>query len=74
MIITSMKNESVLGNTYGVPVIKNQKDYRRFKEGLQVDIDASHLYQDEENVALSVEIGKAILNFYKPKYERGETK
>jgi|TARA_R100001530_G_scaffold51240_1_gene38048 hypothetical protein len=75
MIITIVKDYSKVGeNTYGIPVIKNQKDYRKFETNLQNDIDHLHLYQDEEGYALSVEIGKAILNFYKPKYEKGETK
>jgi hypothetical protein len=56
---------------YTCRLIKNQKDYRKFKGKLQNDIDQLHLHQDSEDVALSVVIGKAILNFYKPKYEKG---
>jgi len=52
--------------------MKNQKDYKKLKTELQDDIDQLHLHQDLEDVALDVEIGKAKLNFYKPKYEKGK--
>lgn len=62
--------------TYNIPIIKSQKDYRKFKDELQNDINQLHIHQDSEDMALLVVIGKAILNFYKfynfkPKYEKG---
>jgi uncharacterized protein (DUF927 family) len=68
-----MKGKTMINTTYEIPIIKSQEDYEKFRHELQSDIE--HLSSNcDETTALGVEIGKAVLNYYKPKYSKSSIK
>ena len=52
---------------YQVPIINNKKDYLEFKE--EIENHDSYLAVDDMDMALELHLGKAILEFFKPKYQ-----
>ena len=52
---------------YAVPIISNKADYLEFKE--EIESHDSFLAIDDMDMALELHLGKAILEFFKPKYE-----
>ena len=52
---------------YQVPIINNKKDYLEFKE--EIESHDSYLAVDDMDMALELHLGKAILEFFKLKYE-----
>ena len=52
---------------YQVPIINNKKDYLEFKE--EIESHDSFLAIDDMDMALELHLGKAILEFFKLKYE-----
>jgi len=53
---------------YAVPIINNKADYLEFKNNIQAHDSSSAI--DNEQIALELHIGQAIVKFYKPKYEK----
>ena len=58
--------------TYEIPTITNKDEYLEFKENIKAH--DSFYAIDDENMALELHIGQSILEFYKPKYEKENTK
>ena len=68
-----MKGKTMINTIYEIPIIKSQEDYEKFRHELQNDIE--HITSCcFETTALGVEIGKAVLNYYKPKYSKSSIK
>ena len=67
MTTKTTKEKKMKIKPYQVPTINNKKDYLEFKE--EIENHDSFLAIDDMNMALELHLGKAILNFFKTKYE-----